>query len=151
MMLREPVPPGLGSWPEAAGVAFRVWAPNASAVAVRLVDGALAGQDAAMAAEPGGYWSAEVAGAAVGDGYLYMVTWEGQALERIDPYARRVTNSVAPGLAPCSSRVSMLRELSHSTAIVGFCCGLNCSTHSGWLNRTTARIAIASRNSSIAP
>lgn len=93
MMLKEPVPPGLGSWPEAAGVAFRVWAPNASAVAVRLVDGALAGQDAAMAAERGGYWSAEVAGAAVGDGYLYMVTWEGQTLERIDPYARRVTNS----------------------------------------------------------
>jgi 1,4-alpha-glucan branching enzyme len=79
MMRREPVPPGLGSWPEAAGVAFRVWAPNASAVAVRLVDGALAGQEAAMAAEPGGYWSAEVAGAAVGDGYLYMVTWEGRA------------------------------------------------------------------------
>jgi len=83
----------MGSWPTAAGAAFRVWAPNASAVAVRLVDGPLAGQDVALTAEAGGYWSADVAGLAVGDGYLYAVSWKDQVLERIDPYARRVTNS----------------------------------------------------------
>ena len=84
----------MGSWPTAVGAAFRVWAPNASAVAVRLVDGAMAGQEVALTAEAGGYWSADVAGPAAGDGYLYTVNWEDQVLQRIDPYARRVTNSV---------------------------------------------------------
>jgi 1,4-alpha-glucan branching enzyme len=83
----------MGSWPTTVGTAFRVWAPHASAVAVQLLDGAMAGRSFVLAAEVGGHWSAEVAGAAAGDMYLYEVTWGGQVLQRIDPYARRVTNS----------------------------------------------------------
>lgn len=99
-------PVRMGSWPTAVGVAFRVWAPNASAVAVRLLDGAKAGQDVALAAEAGGYWSADVPDAAAGDGYLYAVTCGGQVLQRIDPYARRVTNSAGNALVYDEQRFS---------------------------------------------
>lgn len=85
--------PGMGSTPVETGTVFRVWAPNASGVAVQIVDGAVGGKTVPLAAEPLGCWSGEVADVVVGDGYLYAVTFAGQVLERIDPYARRVTNS----------------------------------------------------------
>jgi 1,4-alpha-glucan branching enzyme len=93
MVTAGPDPGRTGSWPTGSGAAFRVWAPNATAAAVQLLDGALAGRSVQLAAEDGGYWSADVAGAAAGDGYLYAITSGSQVLSRIDPYARRVTNS----------------------------------------------------------
>jgi len=60
---------------------------------VQILDGAVGGKTVPLAADPLGCWSGEVADVVVGDGYLYAVTFAGQVLERIDPYARRVTNS----------------------------------------------------------
>jgi 1,4-alpha-glucan branching enzyme len=71
-----------------------VWAPNASAVAVRRIgDDAAFGEVAPLAAEGGGWWSADVAGVQPDDGYLYQVSWQDEQLQRIDPYARWVTSS----------------------------------------------------------
>ena len=77
-----------------AGVAFRVWAPNADAV---FATGGFNGwsEDAtAMAPEEGGMWYADVAGAKPGDEYLFLIHNGDAVLSRIDPYARAVTTSV---------------------------------------------------------
>jgi len=60
------------------GVGFRVWAPNASAIAVRLHD-----RDLPLVAEGDGFWAAEVA-AAAGDHYTFVL--DGQAWP--DPSSR---------------------------------------------------------------
>ena len=89
--------PGMGAVPHEAGTAFRVWAPNATGVAVV---GAFDGWSEAgrpLVSERNGYWSADVAEAAPGQEYLFRIEGpgiEGGAATRIDPYARQVTNSV---------------------------------------------------------
>jgi hypothetical protein len=50
-----------------------------------------------------------------------------------------------------TSRVSMLREPSVSTTIVGFSRGRYSSTHSGWLRSTATNAATSSRSSSTRP
>jgi 1,4-alpha-glucan branching enzyme len=86
---------GMGAIPHDAGVAFRVWAPNAKAVSVV---GAFNGWDKAkhpMAREnPEGYWYADVPGAKPGDEYRFALSTPWGELSKIDPYAREVTNSV---------------------------------------------------------
>jgi 1,4-alpha-glucan branching enzyme len=84
----------MGAIPFEGGVTFRVWAPHAAGVSVV---GSFNDWDPGrhpMAAEDGGTWSVDVAGAADGDEYKYAIrTAVGEVL-RIDPRARRLTNSV---------------------------------------------------------
>lgn len=86
--------PGMGAIPFIGGVAFRVWAPNASAVGVA---GTFNGWDpnkSSLESEANGYWYGEVPMAKIGDEYKYAITNGGNTFHRIDPYARKVTNSV---------------------------------------------------------
>jgi 1,4-alpha-glucan branching enzyme len=87
--------PGMGAIPFAGGVTFRVWAPFASRVAVA---GSFNGWNlnaAPLSAEGGGYWSLDVAGAAIGDQYKFVITNPAIAAPvwKNDPYARSMTNS----------------------------------------------------------
>ncbi|HEX4612111.1 MAG TPA: alpha-amylase family glycosyl hydrolase, partial [Urbifossiella sp.] len=96
---RAEVLPGMGAIPHAAGVAFRVWAPNATAVSVI---GSF--NDWKPAAHPmtrendEGYWYADVPGAKVGAEYRFHLDTPAGPLSRIDPHAREVTNSVGNGI-----------------------------------------------------
>jgi 1,4-alpha-glucan branching enzyme len=88
----------MGAIPYPGGVTFRVWAPNASAVSVY---GTFDDWDAAgepLALEEGGTWSADIAAARAGDEYRFLVRSGVQLLSRIDPRARRMTNSVGNGI-----------------------------------------------------
>jgi 1,4-alpha-glucan branching enzyme len=88
---------GLGSTPYATGVTFRVWAPNAIAVSVVRTDDHATGV-AALAPEPGGWWSADVDEAAVGDRYHYLLALADGEARRLDPRARHVTNSAGEAI-----------------------------------------------------
>ncbi|KRF35588.1 alpha-amylase family glycosyl hydrolase [Terrabacter sp. Soil810] len=85
--------PGLGSMPHDGGTAFRVWAPNADAVAVTGSFTGWSGDGHAMVSEDNGHWYADVDGAHPGDEYQFVITHGEQRLMRIDPRARVVTNS----------------------------------------------------------
>lgn len=81
-----------------SGVAFRVWAPNASAVSVV---GDFNDWDAtvnAMVREDHGCWYAVVADAKPGSAYKYEITCGSNKFHRIDPRVREVTNSVGHGI-----------------------------------------------------
>ncbi len=84
----------MGAIPYPGGVTFRVWAPNASAVSVHgtFDDWSAAGEP--LAPEEGGTWSVDVSGAKAGDEYRFLVRSGERLLSRIDPRARRLTNSV---------------------------------------------------------
>ncbi len=89
----NPLPP-YGAYPRTEGIAFRVWAPNADRVSV--IGGFNDWNPDANPMErgEGGDWSATVANAKFGDEYRYSLTNGGDTFSRIDPYSRRVTNSV---------------------------------------------------------
>ncbi|MBA2380665.1 MAG: hypothetical protein H0V73_01020, partial [Chloroflexi bacterium] len=84
-----------------AGVSFRVWAPHATAVAVV---GTFNDWDAtrdALARDDDGKaetWSADVAAARTGDEYRFVLETPAGQRNRIDPRARRLTNSVGNGV-----------------------------------------------------
>src|SRR5215212_1099840 len=83
----------LGATPHDGGTLFRVWAPFAHAVAVA---GTFNGWSTAAnpLARDGDVWSAEVAGAKIGDRYKFVVAAaNGDVLWKNDPYAREVTSS----------------------------------------------------------
>lgn len=84
---------GMGAVLLDGGVAFRVWAPHADAVAVAGTFNGWSPDRDLLAAEGGGYWSADVTGAAVGDEYEFVVRRGQELLWRNDPYAREVTSS----------------------------------------------------------
>lgn len=89
---------GMGAWPFAQGVAFRVWAPHAEEV---YVIGTFNDWDEArhpLSLEGNGVWYGEVHGAKVGDEYRFLIVNGEQRLSKIDPYAREVTNSVGNGI-----------------------------------------------------
>lgn len=92
--------PGMGAIPHEDGVAFRVWAPNAQQVSVI---GAFndwePGVDACCQEEHG-YWYINISNAKPGDEYKFHLVNGEQQLERIDPYAKIVTNSVGNGVIP---------------------------------------------------
>ena len=90
--------PGMGALVHDAGVAFRVWAPNADAVHVTGDFNDWSEQATPLAHEEGGYWYADVAEAAPGQGYAFVLLTGDESLVRIDPYARAVTHSVGHGL-----------------------------------------------------
>ncbi len=88
---------GMGAVPFDGGFSFRVWAPNAEKVAVIGDFNGWDGTKTVMESEGNGYWYAEAA-AQVGQEYKYELTAGGQTFQRVDPYARRVTNSVGNGV-----------------------------------------------------
>ncbi|MBF0554256.1 MAG: hypothetical protein HQK96_06795 [Nitrospirae bacterium] len=89
--------PGMGAIPNAKVVTFRVWAPHAEKVYVTGTFNDWNETSTPLFSEPGGIWSTEVAGAKVGDQYRYIIhapaDWNLAPMSRIDPYARKVTNS----------------------------------------------------------
>ncbi len=88
----------MGAVPVDEGVAFRVWAPHASAVHVVGDFNEWNESVAPMSAEGNGFWYAVLPDARCGQGYKYLVTNGDQTFYRIDPYARQVTNSVGHGV-----------------------------------------------------
>lgn len=91
----------MGAVPFGGGTTFRVWAPHATAVSVV---GSFNDWDPArhpLARDDRGRadtWSADVADARPGDEYRFVITGPAGELNRIDPRARRLTNSVGNGI-----------------------------------------------------
>lgn len=90
--------PGMGAIIHDDGVAFRVWAPNATAVSA--VGGFNDWNDQAhpMTDEGNGHWYVDVPGATAGQEYKFALTNGDKKLTRVDPYAARMTNSVGNGI-----------------------------------------------------
>jgi 1,4-alpha-glucan branching enzyme len=90
---------GMGAIVTPEGTAFRVWAPNAERVQVigdfnQWRDS----PDASMHEEANGHWYAFIPEARMGQEYRYLVTTNGKTESRIDPRAKKVTNSVGNGV-----------------------------------------------------
>ena len=83
----------MGAVPHAAGTTFRVWAPNANAVAVIGTFNNWAVDATPLQHEADGYWAVDVPNARSGDEYKYHFTNGDQTFDRNDPYARQVTSS----------------------------------------------------------
>ncbi len=95
---------GMGAIVLAEGVAFRVWAPHAEKVSVV---GSFNGWDEdahPLTREDGDTWFGLVPNAQVGDEYRYALKTGEQTLSRIDPRAKKVTNSVGNGVVWSNSR-----------------------------------------------
>jgi 1,4-alpha-glucan branching enzyme len=89
---------GMGAIVHKGGVAFRVWAPNAQAVFVKGDFNDWSDSTTPLSHEENGYWYADVASAKACQEYKYVLINGDQKLERIDPYARQVTNSSGNGV-----------------------------------------------------
>jgi 1,4-alpha-glucan branching enzyme len=96
---------GMGANVYDGGVTFRVWAPFADAVSVVGDFNDWAADAGPLASEGSGYWSVDVDGVAVGDGYKFVVRNGDQELWRIDPYAREVTSSVGHAIVAADTYV----------------------------------------------
>ncbi len=97
MIVLAPSPrPGMGSVPFPGGVTFRVWAPDASAVAVSLAQPGGGSSSVPLAAEPGGVWSADIEGVGAGQQYQYVLTTAPALPPKVDPYARNVVEDNRP-------------------------------------------------------
>jgi 1,4-alpha-glucan branching enzyme len=79
--------PVLGATVTPAGVAFRVWAPHATAARVL---GDFTEQSVVMSAEPGGLFAATVASAHAGTRYTFALDTPSGPVTRLDPYCREV-------------------------------------------------------------
>jgi 1,4-alpha-glucan branching enzyme len=87
--------PGMGATIYATGTTFRVWAPNATAVAVAGDFNSWSGTANPLAAESGSdNWSVDVDGALISDEYKFVFTYGGVDYWRNDARALDVTNSV---------------------------------------------------------
>ncbi len=93
-----PVQEGMGAIVHQGGVAFRVWAPNAGSVFVKGDFNDWSDEATALSQEEHGTWYADVASAKPGQEYKFVLLNGDQKLERIDPYARQVTNSTGNGV-----------------------------------------------------
>lgn len=89
---------GMGAIPHQNGTAFRVWAPHAEQVFVMGSFNNWSRTEHPLRSEENGYWYADVSGAKAGQEYKFLLKNGEQELERIDPYARQVTNSVGKGV-----------------------------------------------------
>ena len=86
---------GMGSIVHEDGVFFRVWAPNAKKVYVTGTFNKWAKTKHALEPEENGYWGVNVEKARPGDEYKFIIhTHDGNKVERNDPYAKSLTNSV---------------------------------------------------------
>ena len=89
---------GMGAIVHRDGVAFRVWAPNAGSVFVKGDFNDWSDTATPLAHEENGYWYTDVPSARPGQEYKFVILNGEQKLERIDPYARQVTNSTGNGV-----------------------------------------------------
>ena len=80
--------------PHVHGVAFRVWAPNATEVFVVGSFNDWNESQYKCAKEENGNWYIDISEARVGDEYRFLIVNGKQRLSRIDPRARQVTHSV---------------------------------------------------------
>lgn len=86
--------PGMGSIPYPGGVTFRVWAPDAATVTVEGDFNGWSATASPLAPDGNGNWSNDVAGAAVGQAYRYVVSSPGfPTVTRRDPYSRVETSA----------------------------------------------------------
>ena len=97
-MTAAEVNPGMGAVPHEGGTSFRVWAPNADAVTVTGTFDEWSGNTHSLTHEGDGYWAAEVSEASAGDEYQFRLQVGDTTIDRVDPYARMVTNSVGNGI-----------------------------------------------------
>ncbi len=95
--------PGMGAIPHAHGVTFRVWAPYAQRVYVSGSFNNWSSEANPMESLGEGYWVTDVAHAAPGHEYRYVIHNGEQILSRIDPYAQEVTSSVGNAIVPALS------------------------------------------------
>lgn len=87
--------PGMGAIVTPQGVAFRVWAPHAESVfVVGDFNQWQESETAAMLRDDHDNWYSFQPEAKVGDEYRYIIKANGQTFSRIDPRAKKVTNSV---------------------------------------------------------
>jgi 1,4-alpha-glucan branching enzyme len=89
---------GMGAIVHQGGVAFRVWAPNAGSVFVKGVFNDGSDMATPLKHEEHGYWYTNVPSARPGQEYKFVILNGDQKLERIDPYAKQVTNSTGNGV-----------------------------------------------------
>jgi 1,4-alpha-glucan branching enzyme len=89
---------GMGAIVHPGGTAFRVWAPNAQAVFVKGDFNQWTEAANPLTREENGTWYTDVAGAQTGQAYQFVIQNGDSMLERIDPYARQVTNSSGSGI-----------------------------------------------------
>jgi 1,4-alpha-glucan branching enzyme len=87
-----------GAMPNITGVTFRVWAPHAEKVYVIGTFNDWNKTATPLKGEEAGYWSVDVTEAKPGDEYRYLIDGPHGPVSRIDPYARKVTNSVGNGV-----------------------------------------------------
>ncbi len=87
------LPPGMGAVAHATGTTFRVWAPNAEAVAVVGPFNDWNPTQNPLHPEAPGYWAADVPAVGPGTEYKFHLSRLGQEFTRNDPYARQVTSS----------------------------------------------------------
>jgi 1,4-alpha-glucan branching enzyme len=94
--------PGMGAILNENGTAFRVWAPHAEKVYVTGTFNDWNKTSTPMIREKDGYWVAEVSEAKAEDEYRFLIhtpaDWNLPPLSRIDPYAKKVTNSIGNGV-----------------------------------------------------
>ena len=81
---------GIGAVPNAQGVTFRVWAPNATDVQVTGSFNRWSKERNPLSSEDNGYWSAYIEEASLGDEYKFVIQNGSDQLLRTDPYARDV-------------------------------------------------------------
>jgi 1,4-alpha-glucan branching enzyme len=90
---------GMGAICSPKGIGFRVWAPNADMVGVI---GSFQKWDidnpVELEREEEGYWYGFSSEGKVGDEYKYLIANGEQKLQKVDPYAKRVTNSAGNGI-----------------------------------------------------
>jgi 1,4-alpha-glucan branching enzyme len=85
--------PGMGAIPTAKGVTFCVWGPHAEKVYVIGSFNDWSTTANPLVREENGYWATEVPEAKAGDEYKFLLHGPQGPIFRIDPYARKVTNS----------------------------------------------------------
>jgi 1,4-alpha-glucan branching enzyme len=86
--------PGMGAVPVEGGVSFRLWAPHADAVYVLGSFNDWSPDANPLGAEENGHWSLFLPGIGAGERYKFRIVNGKQDLQRNDPYARELTNSV---------------------------------------------------------
>jgi len=90
--------PGMGATPFSdgwqSGCTFRVWAPNASSVAVAGDFNFWSTTLHQLSSEGNGHWSGDITGVVPGHLYKFVVKNGATTLWKNDPHARRLTNSV---------------------------------------------------------
>lgn len=85
----------MGAFPLKKGFAFRTWAPHAKSVTLTGDFNDWDKKQHQMKAEDGGNWYLEMPKAKNGDKYQFIIESQaGDMLERADPYARRLENSI---------------------------------------------------------